>query len=192
MRLLQETGYGLVTGDDYAVLAQRIAAIEGNDEDENDRSKILSDSYRFQGIIGSYLGTEKGVSCTKKWIELLVERIAKHQLKEDIDTLPIAYNEYGRALMRIPNEKKALRSWEVSSDIITKRTPPGELPFPFPWFHRALIYAFGGQADLADSLISPILEQRENKLGTDDTKTYEYVAKANRFPEKALTSSERE
>ncbi|KAL1604088.1 hypothetical protein SLS60_005680 [Paraconiothyrium brasiliense] len=178
---LQETGYDLVKGDEYAVLAQKIAEIDGNDRDEETRSKILLNSYRFQGIIGSYLDTEKSISCTKKWIELLVDRIMKHQSKEDIDTLPIAYNEYGRALMRVPDEKEALLSFEISSDTIAKRTTPGDLPFPYPWFHRALIHAFGEHADLADSLISPILEQREKKLRKDDTKTYEYVAKANRF-----------
>ncbi|KAF2686728.1 hypothetical protein K458DRAFT_386686 [Lentithecium fluviatile CBS 122367] len=134
---LYETGYGFSVGDEYAVLAQRI--VEDSDS-ENDRlkGKILADSYRFQGIIGSYLDTPKGMSYTKQWVELLVDRTQKYQLKEDIHTLPIAYNEYGRALMRVPDKKEALRSWGI-----------------------------------AKSIILPILEDREKKLGKDDTDTYE-------------------
>lgn len=147
MYQLQETSHGFHRGYEYAVLAQQIAETnEDNDQDNELRSKILADSYRFQGIIGSYL---------------------------DTDILPIAYTEYGRALMRVPDEKEALRCWEIASDTISERTKAGELPFPYPWFHRALVYAFDGQADLAETIILPILEEREKKLGKDDTKTYE-------------------
>ncbi|CAO2647526.1 Nn.00g084480.m01.CDS01 [Neocucurbitaria sp. VM-36] len=171
---LQETGYGFSLGDEYAVLAQQIAEINDDKQDDEIRSKVLADSYRVQGIIGSYLDTDKGVPCTKRWIELLVSRITKYQHKDDIDTLPIAYNEYGWALMRVPDEQEALRSWELASATIRELTKAREeLPFPYPWFHRALIYSFNGQPDRAETIIMPILEEREKKLGKDDTGTYE-------------------
>ncbi|KAF1850114.1 uncharacterized protein K460DRAFT_422532 [Cucurbitaria berberidis CBS 394.84] len=170
---LQGTSDGLRLGDEYAVLAQEVVETSENKHDDDFRSQLLADSYRFQGIIGSYQNTGKAVPCTKKWVDRLYERIEKYQSKQDIDTMPIAWNEYGRALMRLPDKKEAMSYWERASIFISDRTKAGELPFPYPWFHRALINAFDGKQDLAESIILPILEERENKLGKDDVDTYE-------------------
>ena len=102
-----------------------------------------------------------------------MDRIQKYQKKADISTLPIAYNEYGRALMWIPDKDEALRSWQISLESVLQTTKKGDLPFPFPWMHTALVLAFDGKLDEADSTILPILEEREKKLGMDDNKTYE-------------------
>lgn len=117
----------------------------------------------------------KAVSSCKKWISLLVDRIEKYQEQVDINTLPIAYNEYGIALMRIPDEKEAVRSWVVSCDTLRQAVKPGELPFPFPWMHRALISAYSGDPDVGNSIIEPILEEREKRSGIDDILTIELV-----------------
>ncbi|KAI1448209.1 P-loop containing nucleoside triphosphate hydrolase protein [Annulohypoxylon stygium] len=171
--LLSFAGNSYSIGDDYAVLAQKVAELIKDGEDDELRSKILANSYRFQGIIGGHLGNGKAVSYTKKWVEMLVERITKYQKKEDEETLPIAYNEYGRALMWVPDKEEAMRSWEISCESVLQTTPEGKLPFPFPWMHSALVNAYDGKTDLAESSILPILEEREKKLGKDDTSTFE-------------------
>ncbi|KAF2122807.1 hypothetical protein BDV96DRAFT_593300 [Lophiotrema nucula] len=155
--LLACTGYGFKLGDEFAVLSQQVVTASNEDKEEA-QSKILADSYRYQ---------------VKKWIEVLVERIQKYQKKEDINTLSIAYNEYGRALMWVPDKAEAMRSWQISLDSVLQPKQKGDLPFPFPWMHTALVIAFDGKLDDADSTILPILEERTKKLGKDDTKTHE-------------------
>jgi hypothetical protein len=169
---LSETGWRFRNADDYAVQAQRIAEASETEDDEF-RDKILADSYRFQGIIGSCLETSKGVEYTKKWVELLLYRIQKYQLKDDLDTLSMAYHEYGRALMRIPHRKEALRSWDITGATIRERTKAEDLRFLFLWFHRALVYGLDGEGGIAESITLPVLEEREKKLGKSDTNIYE-------------------
>lgn len=93
-----------------------------------------------------------------------------YQEGDDIKTLPIAYNEYGMALMRVPDEEEAKKSWVISCEMFDQAAKPGELPFPYPWVHRSLVAAFAGDPDAGSKLLSPILEAREKKLGKDETK----------------------
>ena len=171
--VLQSRGYNLNEGAQFAALSQQVLDIKKDEGDENTYSRLLADSYRFQGIIGAYMGTEVAVPSCKKWIGLLVERIQKYQEPGDIKTLPIAYNETGIALMRVPHQKEALSAWVMSCDTIQQQKESAELPFPFPWAWRGLVTAFEGDPKKGQSILMPIIEQRAKKLGIDDTSTVE-------------------
>jgi hypothetical protein len=171
--ILQSWGYNLLYGAEFARLSQQVLAIGNAEGDERLHSKLLADSYRFQGITGTYMDSELAVPTCENWIRLLVDRIEKYQDPIDIKTMPIAYNELGMALMRIHSQEEALKSWDMSCDTILQSTNPGDLPFPFPWVHRAIVSAYSGDADTGYSLLLPILEKREKRLGVDDTSTIE-------------------
>lgn len=103
-------------------------------------------------------------------MSILVDRIEKYQEPADIKTMPIAYNELGTSLMRIPDKEEAVKSFIMSCEILEETTGPDDLPFPFPWMHRALIDA---DPDAAATSLLPVIKKRANKLGKDDTKTIE-------------------
>ncbi|KAK0649759.1 hypothetical protein B0T16DRAFT_457140 [Cercophora newfieldiana] len=173
---LFQTGSRLEIADEYAALAEEVAEASEEDDDYNEqfRSKILCDAYRFQGTIGGCLGNNKGLLYARKWIETLGERRAKSwQEKGDEMALPMAYNEYGRALMWVSEKEEALRYWGLAREKILRNTGKGQLPFPFPWINSALVHAYDGNTALAESLIIPILEKRESVLGKDDAETFE-------------------
>ena len=116
---------------------------------------------------------ELAVPSCEKWISVLVDRIEKYQDPIDIKTMPIPYNELGVALMRSFRQEEALKSWEMSCDTILQEMNSDELPFPFPWVHRAIVSAYFGEADTGYNLLLPILEKREEMLEVDDTSTIE-------------------
>lgn len=172
--ILQSRGYNLREGAEYAALSQQVLEASNDGVGDELVSRLLADSYRFQGITATYMGSDLAVPSCRRWIELLVDRIQKYQDPADIKTMPIAYNELGMALMRTPDRDGALKSWEMSCDSLGQTTKPGELPFPFPWVHRGLVATyFSDDPDAALDLILPILKEREKKLGVDDTSTIE-------------------
>lgn len=144
-------------------------------EDENLHSKLLADAYKFQGITAIYMDTDLAVPSCTEWISLLVQRIQKYQSQVDIKMLPIAYNELGMALVRVPDPSAAVKSWVMSCESLLQVTKPGDLPFPFPWTHRALVTAYSGDPDFGYGLLFPILQAREAILGKNDTETIEEV-----------------
>ncbi|KAI1129073.1 hypothetical protein F5Y10DRAFT_277026 [Nemania abortiva] len=170
--ILQPRGYGLQDGAAFAALSielLRAAKIE----DENLHSKLLADAYRFQGITAFYMDSDLAVPSCREWISLLVKRIQKYQSQVDIKMLPIAYNEVGMALMRVPVQSAAEKSWIMSCEALIQAAKPGDLIFPFPWVHRALVAAYSGDPDSGYSLLLQLLQDREEKLGKDDTETIE-------------------
>ncbi|SPQ20325.1 4196d626-36d8-43bd-9a53-2dcfe937b147 [Thermothielavioides terrestris] len=172
--ILQPSGYGLHDGEEFAVLSERVLDSFAGEKDEEHWTKLLADSYRYQGITGTYKNSQAAVTNCKKWLSVLVDRIEKYGDQADVKTLPIAYNEIGMALMRVPDLEEAKKSWIMSCETLEKVTDPGELVFPFPWVHRALVAAYYSEdLDSAESLIAPILKKREEKLGVDDTTTIE-------------------
>jgi len=181
---LPQRGFCFEIGGHYATLAQRVAeeSSENDEYSEQFRSKILSDCYRHQGVIGGHLGNQKGLLYTKKWIEILVQRRVRYwQEKGDELALPVAYNDHGRALMWVPDKAGALRMWEVARDKVLQNKKDGKLPFPLPWINGALVHAYDGKTTLAEHLILPILKEREKVLGRDDTETFESVTSKNDF-----------
>ena len=136
-------------------------------------SQHLANLYRNEGIIEAHIDGKTAVINCQEWIKLLTSRIQSYRDQGDMKTLPIAYNEVGVALMRASDEGGALEAWSTACETLRQHQEPGTLPFPFPWMHRALITAFSGDPDTAYSIISPILEEREMKLGVDDTRTLE-------------------
>ncbi|KAF2758785.1 hypothetical protein EJ05DRAFT_538089 [Pseudovirgaria hyperparasitica] len=172
--ILQPTGYGMLEAQRFARLSQQVLDRSTREpKDEKLSSKLLADSYRYQGISGIHRDDPSAISNCTKWLEILVDRIAKYGLEEDKRTLPIAYNEIGMALMRIPDEAEAVKSWTMSCDALVANTPPDALVFPFPWVHRGIVAAQAGDADAAEALVAPILAAREEKLGIDDTTSIE-------------------
>lgn len=109
----------------------------------------------------------------EKWMEMLVGQIDEYQDPTDIYSLALAYSEYGLALMHIPDEKEALKSFERSCEALEQITPPGEAIYCFPWKHRARVLTHAGNPDLAESILAPVLKAREKKFGTDDTVSIE-------------------
>lgn len=172
--ILQSWGYNLQDGADYASLSLQVLEGSTDNDDDRVRTRLLADAYRYQGIAAIYMGSDVAVPSCKRWIGLLVERIEKYQDQVDIMALPIAYNEIGMALMRVPDKDAAIKSWVMSCDTLAQVTKPGDLPFPFPWVHRALVSAYSGDPDSGDKLLAPVLQEREKKLGVDDTSTIEY------------------
>jgi hypothetical protein len=113
----------LKIADKYAALAQEVAEASGEDDEYNEkfRSRILCDSYRFQGTIGGCLGNDKGLLYAKKWMEMLGERRARcSQDKGDELALPMAYNEYGRGLMWFSEKEEALRYWHMAREKVRR------------------------------------------------------------------------
>lgn len=88
-------------------------------DDERLHSKLLADSYRFQGITATYMDGKLAVPSCKKW--------EKYQDPIDIKTMPISYNELGMALVRIPSQDEALKSWGMSCDAILQVVDRGDL-----------------------------------------------------------------
>lgn len=173
--ILQPSGYGLRDGEQFAQLSQAVLeSYEPEDVDARLFTKLLADCHRYQGITAVYKNDpEAAVTHCKAWMGILVHRIEVYDDKEDITTLPIAYNELGIALMRHGDVDEARKSWIISCETL-KPNKPGDLIFPFPWAHRALLTAYiDGNGDAADALLAPILRLREEKLGIDDTKTLE-------------------
>ncbi|KAI0114142.1 hypothetical protein GGR51DRAFT_546784 [Nemania sp. FL0031] len=170
--ILRPRGYGLQNGASFVALSLQLLQTD-TIEDENLHSKLLADAYRFQGITAFYMDSDLAVPSCREWISLLVQRIEKYQSEGDIKMLPISYNELGMALMRVPDPSAAVKSWIMSCESLLQVTKPGDLPFPFPWVHRALVSAYSGDADSGYDLLFPILQAREVKLGKDDTKTIE-------------------
>lgn len=161
---------------DFAVLSERVLESIAGEKDEARWTGLLADCYRYQGITGTYMDDPAAVTNCKRWLRVLVDRIDKYGDSVDVKTLPIAYNEVGMALMRVPDLPEAKQSWAMSCETLEQVTDPGELVFPFPWVHRALVAAYYSEdPESADSLIAPILKRREEILGVDDTTTIEYV-----------------
>ncbi|KAH6635094.1 P-loop containing nucleoside triphosphate hydrolase protein [Chaetomium sp. MPI-SDFR-AT-0129] len=172
MYILQPSGHGLRDGMDFAVLSERVLESFAGEKDEARWTRLLADCYRYQGITGTYMSDPAAVTNCKRWLGVLIDRIEKYGDPVDVKTIPIAYNEIGMALMRVPNLAEAKRSWVMSCETLEQVTDPGELVFPFPWVHRALVAAYYSEdPESADSLITPILKRREEKLGVDDTPT---------------------
>ncbi|KAH8599926.1 hypothetical protein B0O99DRAFT_649383 [Bisporella sp. PMI_857] len=124
-------------------------------------SKLLADSYRYQGVtatqIGDYL-RDLAVPSTEKWIELLVESIEKYQQQTDINTLSIGYNEYWISLMRLPNQEEAEKSCAMSCETIRQMNwAPGP--------------AYSSDPEVGYSRLSPILKELQEKLDSGVTKT---------------------
>lgn len=170
---MQSWGYNLRDGVEFASLSQKVLEVGDDKGDYRISSKLLADSYRYQGITATYMGTDLAVPSCRRWISLLVERIEKYQDPADTKTMPIAYNELGMALMRVPDQDEALRAWVMSCETLPQVTKKGDLPFPFPWVHRALVASYSGHPGQGHDILEPILRERENKLGSDDTKTIE-------------------
>ncbi|KAK7419372.1 hypothetical protein QQX98_003324 [Neonectria punicea] len=172
--ILQQSGYGLLEGEQFAVLSQHVLEKSHGSNDQNLFTKLLANSYRYQGIIGTHMNSSSAITSCKKWISVLVDRIKRFNDPEDIGMLPIAYNEVGMALMWVPDKEEAEKSWIQSCEALKQVTKPDELVFPFPWVHRALVAAYySGDCHAAESLVAPILKKREEKLGKDDTSTIE-------------------
>lgn len=166
--VLQSWGFNLRHGFEYAQLSQQILAANGDHDDMNRYSGLMSNSYRYQGITSIYMLTPDAVPCCKKWIELLVDRIQRYQEPVDIQTLPIAYNELGIALLTISDTDEALKSFETCCELLDQQRKPGKLPFPFAWQHKATVTAYTGDPDAAYKILAPILKEREKKLGKDN------------------------
>ncbi|KAI0875968.1 P-loop containing nucleoside triphosphate hydrolase protein [Hypoxylon argillaceum] len=171
--ILRPRGYGLRDGAAFVALSLQLLQADIMNEDENLHSKLLADAYRFQGITAVYMDTDLAVPSCTEWISLLVQRIQKYQSQVDIKILPIAYNELGMALVRVPDPSAAVKSWVMSCESLLQVTKPGDLPFPFPWTHRALVTAYSGDPDFGYGLLFPILQAREAILGKNDTETIE-------------------
>lgn len=85
------------------------------------------------------------------------------------DAYRVQRARHGRDAHYQPEE--ALKSWVMSCDTLAQVTKPGDLPFPFPWVHRAFMSAYSGDPDSAVELLAPVLREREGNLGVDDTST---------------------
>lgn len=146
-------------GDEHAVMAQQIAEFNTGEQDEEKRSEQLIESYASQSLIGIHLNTEKGIRYTKKWMQMYDDR-------DDKDEIEIAFARtyYGIALMRLSKEAEALDAWKRACDEISE-SEEIRLVFPHPWIHRALVHAFNGQVDLAETIILPVLGTRPSDLG---------------------------
>ncbi|KAM0267930.1 hypothetical protein ACHAPA_005528 [Fusarium lateritium] len=171
--ILQSWGFNLQYGFEYARLSQDILTANSEGQDPNTYSQLLTNSYRYQGITSIYMLTKNAVPCCKKWIELLVDRIQKYQDPTDIQTLPISYNELGIALMTVPDSKEALKAFETCCELLDQQRKPGKLPFPFAWQHRGTVTAWAGDPDAGHAILAPILKEREDKLGKDNTEGIE-------------------
>ncbi|KAI0811534.1 hypothetical protein GGR55DRAFT_688616 [Xylaria sp. FL0064] len=170
--ILRARGYDLQDSAAFVSLSLQLLRTD-NIEDEDLHSKLLADAYRFQGIGAFYMDSDLAVPSCREWIGLLVQRIQKYQSQVDIKMLPIAYNELGMALMRVPDPSASVNSWVMSCESLLQVTEPEDLPFPYPWVHRAIVSAYSGDPDSGYDLLLPVLQTREAKLGKDDTKTIE-------------------
>ncbi|KAG8362497.1 hypothetical protein FVEN_g60 [Fusarium venenatum] len=171
--ILQSWGFNLRSGFEYARLSQQILNANSEGQDTNRYSYLLTNSYRYQGITSIYMLTKDAVPCCKKWIELLVDRIQKYKEPVDIKTLPISYNELGIALMTIPDTKEALKAFETCCEMLDQQRKSDKLPFPFAWQHRGTVTAWSGNPDAGYEILAPILKEREDKLGKDNTEGIE-------------------
>ena len=117
------------------------------------------------------MDSEVAVPSCKIWTSPLVDRLQKYQESRDINTLPISNNGLGMALMRIPDQEEAVKSWLMSCEIIPQVAKSGELPLPFPWADGAIDSAHSGDSDIGYDLLLSVLEEREEKLGVDETIT---------------------
>jgi hypothetical protein len=173
MCILEHTGSSLVAGDEFAVLAQNLAEAHHDTGDEPLRSKILRDSCRDQGIIGSYINNEKGYPRTLEWLNILQSQSLGEDPPEAKLLHCVAYTELGRAALR-HSKDEAMACWKRAADGIDEiRLKSGKLPFSLPWYHRALVHVFNGEADRADDLFTPIIKDIESKPEEYAFKTYE-------------------
>ncbi|KAJ8128277.1 hypothetical protein O1611_g5357 [Lasiodiplodia mahajangana] len=170
--ILQPRGKNLQSGAEFVALSLKLLEAS-RIKDENLHSKLLADTYRFQGITAFYMDDKKALASCNEWTRRLVQRINQYNSEVDKKMLPISHNEAGMALMRVSDTIAAMKSWAKSCKLLLEVTEPGDLPFPFPWVHRAIVSAYAGDPDAGYDLLFPILQAREAKLGKDDTETIE-------------------
>jgi hypothetical protein len=171
--IIQTVGDNLRDGEQFAKLSQHVLDSFEDERDEELYTKLLANCYRYQGITGIYKDSPDTVENCKKWTSILINRIIKYNERDDVETLPISYNETGMALMRLPDKDEAYKMWTLACEGLDQVTSPEDLPFPSPWMHRAIISSHNGDLDKAESIILPVLQRRQDTLGLDDTKTHE-------------------
>ncbi|KPM45191.1 hypothetical protein AK830_g1366 [Neonectria ditissima] len=182
--ILQQSGYSLLEAKQFASLSQVVLESESVSnrkargyEDEELLDKLLADSYRYQGISEMHMNDISAVKRCRIWMFTLLSGIKRFNDPEDIQTLPIAHNEVGMAWMCTRYKDKAEEaeeSWALACKASDQAAQPGKLAFPFPWVHRALIAAYyTGDYHAAETLVAPILEQREEHWERDGIATIE-------------------
>lgn len=72
---LQQSEDGLLEGEQFAVLSQQV--LEGNHgyNDQDLFTRLISNSYRYQGIRGTHMNDPSAITNCKKCISILVDRI---------------------------------------------------------------------------------------------------------------------
>jgi len=167
--ILQSWGLNLQLSFEFARTSEEVLLASNNDEDSNMHSRLLSNSYRYQGISSTYMLTESAVPCCEKWIKLLAGRIEKYGEDVDIKTIPISYNELGIALLTQAKTDEAVRSFTTCCELLDQQRAPGKLPFPFAWQHKASVTAYSGDPEAAYDILAAVIKEREDVLGRDNT-----------------------
>jgi hypothetical protein len=167
----------------FAALGQIVleTAQKKGTEDEQEISGLLADCHHHQSISALYTGTPGAMDHAKAWLAILIDRIEKWNLPSDALNMATAYNQLALCYIKVNNVKEAISSWRFSFDTYRNLESAPRLSGIWPATSLGLIYTLENRPEEANQVLGPILREREEVLGKDDTTTSEYVVKVCSF-----------
>lgn len=158
----------------FASLSEAILKPQLGKDNSNTKEikKLLSNSYQYQAISSIDTDGPEAVAKCEAWMKILVELLAEYNEREDALQLASAYTEIGMAYMRKSMEEEAIKSFKQSYEAHKPVDEDSKLDLTWPSIHLGLIYAIRGEGQKGDELLLPVLKQREEVLGKDDTTSF--------------------
>lgn len=159
----------------YAAFAQVILdkAKQRGGGDEREISSLLCDCHHNQSISALYTGTPGAMDHAKLWLALLIDRIEKWNLPSDALNLATSYNQLALCYIKVDIVEEAINSWRVSFDTYRGLESAPKLSGVWPATSLGLIYSLENRPEEGNEILEPILRDREEVFGKDDTSTSE-------------------
>ncbi|KAK0616467.1 hypothetical protein B0T14DRAFT_568067 [Immersiella caudata] len=162
----------------FAAFAQSIlkAAQKDGRGDETEVTRLLADCHHNQSLSTIYTESGGAVEHAKVWLGILLNKIERLYLDEDVLPLAAAYNQIALCHIYKDEVEEATRGWSMSLDAY--RTVPNvpKLGGIWPATSLALIYIIGDWPTEANDVLTRVLKEREEVLGKDDKTTSESEA----------------
>lgn len=150
-----------------------------NQEDLDEVEYLIGESrHNSEAIANECNDPHLALFHSRKYYELMKESFLDKEPSNDFRLL-ISYNEYGVAL--IMNKK-----WDHAIEVLLQcvrdmahYSSISDVLMSLPYANLGLAYWLSGQTQMADKVLTQAIQERQEKFGEEDCRTFVYVAGAN-------------
>ncbi|KAI9664019.1 MAG: hypothetical protein M1821_007510 [Bathelium mastoideum] len=148
-------------------------AVDKDRGDEREVTHWLGEAYDSLSQTSIMTGVGDGMKDTKRWIQILFDRIQKYKLSSDSQALGIAYNQLAVSHISKGEVEDAINSWRLAYETIKSSKNAPQFSETWPAVNLALVLIQEGRASEVEEFLIPVLNEHEEVLGRDDNTTVE-------------------